>query len=93
MNAKTTLYRSFDRKGNDVQMSVPDDAPKTYYFLKTASGQYLQSRCDMNNGTWEWWLADQRAWTACHKDVASAEQYRVHAERVVGPLVIVPEAL
>ena len=25
MNAKTTLYRSFDRKGNDVLMSVPDD--------------------------------------------------------------------
>ena len=81
------------RAESETTMKTKTTDAKTYYFLKTASGQYLQSRCEMGTGVWEWWLADKRAWTACHDSVASAEQYRVHAERVVGPLVIVQEAL
>ena len=67
---------------------------KTFYFVKTHDGRYLQSQWE--GGTMRFWLEAHslRAWTGCHSTMASAEQYRTAAAgTITNDLIIVEEAL
>lgn len=76
-----------------LKIVPPTRAPKTFYFLKSADGRYLQATLNASTGDWRFWLDAKRAWSPCCPTVASAEQYRAAAEPVVGALSIVQEAL
>lgn len=64
---------------------------KTYFFLKTAEGQYLQAQLDTRTSAWRFWLNEKRAWTPCCDTREQAEQYRAAASQFA--LQIVEEAL
>jgi hypothetical protein len=78
-------------------MTTPTTSRKTYYFLKTAEGHYLQANLNMRTGEWTMWLDythTHRGLTNCHPTPASAESYRAHAATLgVEGLLLVEEVL
>jgi len=71
---------------------------KTYYFVKTQDGRYLQNRFDARTGQMEYWLTDntKRAWTPCCESSDSAARIMRHAQQQdasLPALVVVEEVL